>query len=278
MTVRSKSGRRSAAGKAGRILRWPLALGLILLVVVPLLAALLLVCLPAATLAPAVAALSRDQVRFAVPAGRLNSGRGELWVRGAAGRDWRPWMPVDWQLSPVWNEAGPALVLATNFADLRLDRAGLTVNRVRIQVPPEFLVQAVNHPLANAPWRGDIELTAGALRCPWSGLRRSMPACDGQARLHWQGMASSIVPIPELGSFVATISAESRSGGRWRAALSTEQGVIAVSGYAELRNGLLDYRIGINGAAGLLADLDNVVGVGGHRRGDAGEFILENVR
>lgn len=263
---------------AGRILRWPLALGLVLLAVVPVLAALALFFLPAAALAPAVAALSGGQVRLAVPTGQLASGRGELWVRGAAGRDWQPWVPVDWQLSPVWNDAGPALVLATNFAHLRFDRAGLTANRVRIQVPPELLVRVVDHPLANAPWRGDIELAAEALRCPWSGLRRPVPACDGQARLHWRGMTSSIVPIPELGSFVAAISAESRGGGRWRAALSTEHGVIAVSGYAELRNGVLDYRVGINGAAGLLADLDNVVGVGGYRRGETGEFILEKAR
>lgn len=278
MTVRSTAGRRSTAGVAARILRWPLALTVVLLVVLPLLAAAAIFFLPAAALAPAVAALSRGQVRLAVPAGQLASGRGELWVRAAAGRDWQPWMPVDWRLSPVWNEGGPGLALATNFADLRLDRAGLTANRVRVQVPPELLVRVVDHPLANAPWRGDIGLTAEALRCPWSGLRGPVPACDGQARLHWQGMASSIVPIPELGSFAAAISAESRGGGRWRAALSTEHGVIAVSGYAELRNGVLAYRVGINGAAGLLADLDNVVGVGGSRRGESGEFILENAR
>lgn len=278
--VRSTSGQRFAESTLRRVRRWlfSLGLGLALSAVLAVLAGSALFHLPAAALSPVVGAMTGDQVRLALAVGTLGSGRGELWVRDAARREWRPWMPVDWLLTPVWGEAGPGLALAGPFAGVRLDRAGLAVSRVRLHLPPDLLMRTFDHPLAKAPWRGDIELSAERLSCPWSGVQRPTPVCDGRALLRWQGMASAVVPIPELGSFVAAISADSRGEGRWRAELSTERGVIEVAGYAELRRGALKYRIGINGAATLLADLDNIVGAGGYRRGETGEFILQSAR
>lgn len=278
--ARATPGRVFSTRSPGRLRRWLLASGLALvgLASLPFLAAGALLALPAAALAPLVGALSSGQLRLALPVGQVTAGRGELWLRDAARREWQPWTPVDWRLAPRWTTGGPALQFDTNFAELRLDRSGLTVSRLRLQLPPELLMRALDHPLAKAPWRGDIELTAKRLNCPWAGLRRPTVACDGAARLQWQGMASSILPLPELGSFSAAIAAESRGDGRWRADLSTEHGVIAVSGYVELRNGVADYRIAIDGAAPLLADLDNVVGAGGYRRGGGGEFILQSSR
>lgn len=278
--LRSTPLRRVADGVPGRGRRWltALGLGLVSLAVVVLLAVGGLLHLPAAALAPAVADLSGGQLRFAVASGRLAAGRGELWVRDAAGRDWQPWMPVEWQLTSAWDATGPALLLTANFASVRVDRLGLTTDQVRLHLPPSLLLRAFDHPLASAPWRGDIGLTANGLHCPWSGLQRPTPRCEGQAFLQWRGMASPILPMPELGTFMAAISADSRGEGRWRAELSTEHGLIALSGHAELSRGVLDYRLRINGAAVLLADLDNVVGTGGYRRGETGEFILESAR
>ncbi|MGA8880174.1 MAG: hypothetical protein WB476_04820, partial [Azonexus sp.] len=98
---------------------------LALALLVPLLFVFIGLRLPAAALEAPVSSLTNGQVRFTLPSGQLRAGRAELWVRDSAGRDWLPWMPIDWTLHPRWRDDGPMLVLSSNAGSVTLDRSGL---------------------------------------------------------------------------------------------------------------------------------------------------------
>lgn len=246
------------------------------LLTVLLLAIGLLFRLPASMLGAAVASFSDDAVRVVLPSGQIRSGRAELWVRDAARRDWQPWLPIAWTLAPEWRAGDPSLLLVSNVGTVRFDRAGVSISEVRITVPPNLLLGGVNHPLAKAPWRGDIELASSRLDCAWAGMRRQFPSCDGRASLHWRGMGSAILPLQQIGSYAASIDAQSRNGGSWRAEVETESGVVTLTGFAELVKSALTYRLRIKGDGQLMEGLDNIVGPRVRRLGKPGEFVLEN--
>lgn len=273
---------RRSDGDTNRLRRWLIALllGIVLSFLVLLLCAALILHLPATALAPVVAAIAGGQVRLVLPAGEVGAGRGELWVRDATRSDWVPWMPIKWTLTPAWNAGRPALLVVSDVGSLRVDQAGLTVNRVRFGLPPELLLVALDHPLAKAPWRGDVELVAGELSCAWAGLQHAIPACDGQAVVYWRGMGSAILPVRELGSFVAGISAQSRDAGRWRADVSTDSGssALVVAGFVEIANRTLKYDLTIGGDSVLTEGLGNVAGARLRHSDQAGGLILEGAR
>lgn len=270
--------RRHAGPSSGMAKRWLVRLGLISasLLTVLLLAIGLFFRLPASTLGAAVASFSGDAVRLVLPSGQIGSGRAELWVRDAARREWLPWMPIAWTLAPEWRAGDPGLLLASNVGTVRFDRAGVSMSGIRINLPPNLLLGGVNHPLAKAPWRGDIELASRRLDCDWAGMRREFPSCDGQASLHWRGMGSAILPLQEIGSYAASIAAQSRNGGSWRADVETESGVVTLTGFAEVMKGAVAYRLRIKGDRHLMEGLDNIAGPRIRRLGKSGEFVLEN--
>jgi hypothetical protein len=93
--------------------------------------------------------------------------------------------------------------------------------------------------------------------------------------MQWQGMGSAILPLQEIGSYSATISADSQNKGHWRADLSTESGVVTVAGFAEIRSGAVSFRIGIKGDKELMVGLDSIAGSAFKRSGNSGEFMLQ---
>lgn len=231
--------------------------------------------LPASLLAASVESYSRGNVRLIVPAGQIRSGRAELWLRDVARREWIPWMPVEWTLTPVWQVVGPALVLSSNVGNVRVDRSGLSISDFKTSLPPSLLLAGLNHPLAKAPWRGDIELASDRIACDWAGLKRKIPSCDGQATLRWQGMGSSILPLQEIGSYATLISAQSKNNGIWRADISTESGLVLVDGVLEVKSGEMSFRVGIEGEKELIDGLDSVAGPAFKRHGNTGQFLFE---
>lgn len=267
---------RRHAGASPRIKRWLVSLGLLIAVfpILLLLAIGFALRLPASILDSAMSAISQDAVRLVLPAGQIRSGHAELWVRDAARREWQPWMPIDWTLTPEWRDGDLGLLLVSNVGTVRLDRAGLSMRGVRISLPPNLLLAGVNHPLAKAPWRGDIELVSNRLDCDWAILRHEFPSCDGQASLRWRGMGSAILPLKEIGSYAALIAAESQTRS-WRADISTESGIVAIKGGAEIKSGAVSYRIAIKGENELMAGLNSVAGPDFKRQGNSGEFLLE---
>lgn len=269
--------RRLSGASPGVVKRWLLRLGLLAAVMLTM---LLLVIgfafrLPASVLDPIVSAISHDAVRLVRPSGQVRSGRAELWVRDAARREWQPWMPIDWTLAPDWRDGSLGLQLVSNVGTVRFDRAGLLMSDIQVSLPPSLLLAGINHPLAKAPWRGDIDVTSSRLDCAWAGMRQ-FPSCDGLARLHWRGMGSAILPLQEIGSYAALIDAQSRNGGSWRADVETESGVVALSGFAEVRNGAVAYRLNIKGESQLLDGLDDIAGQRVRQIGKSGEFVFEN--
>lgn len=272
-----KWARRRAGALPNMVKRWRVGLGLVFAVLLtPLLAIGFVFRLPASVLDTAVSAISDDVVRLVLPAGQIRSGHAELWVRDAARREWQPWIPVDWTLTPEWRDGNPGLVLVSNVGTVRFDRAGLSMSGVRVNLPPNLLLAGFNHPLAKAPWRGDIELVSSRLDCAWATWHREFPSCDGQAGLRWRGMGSAILPLKEVGSYAASIAAQSRNDGRWRADIETESGVVALAGFAEVKNGAVAYRLNIKGESQLLEGLEGIAGPLVRRIGKSGEFVFEN--
>lgn len=270
--------RRLSGASPGVVKRWLVRLGLLAAV---MLTVLLLVIgfvfrLPASVLDPIVSAISHDAVRLVRPSGQVRSGRGELWVRDAARREWQPWSPIDWTLAPDWRDGDLGLLLVSNVGMVRFDRAGLSLSDLQVSLPPNLLLAGINHPLAKAPWRGDIHLASSRLECAWAGMRRQFPSCEGRASLRWRGMGSAILPLQEIGSYAALIAAESRNNGFWRADIETESGEVALSGFAEVRNGAVAYRLNIKGESQLLDGLDDIAGQRVRQIGKSGEFVFEN--
>ena len=231
--------------------------------------------LPAAALEAPVSSLTNGQVRFTLPSGQVRAGRAELWVRDSAGRDWLPWMPIDWTLRPRWRDNGPVLVLSSNAGSVTLDRSGLTLSDVRIGLPPALLLAGVDHPLANAPWRGDIILSSRRFVCGWSAVWRNLSSCAGAATMHWLGMGSSILPLQEYGDYVVAFSAQGPGSGSWRADVSTEAGVVAINGLVEATSGRGRYQLSIKSEKQLVEGLNSIAGTLSRKRGDAGEYILD---
>jgi hypothetical protein len=268
--------RRLSGASPGVVKRWLVRLGLLAAVMLTM---LLLVIgfafrLPASVLDPIVSAISHDAVRLVRPSGQVRSGRAELWVRDAARREWQPWMPIDWTLSPDWRDGDLGLLLDSNVGTVRLDRSGLSLSDLQVSLPPNLLLAGINHPLAKAPWRGDIDVTSSRLDCAWAGMRQ-FPSCDGLARLHWRGMGSAILPLQEIGSYAALIDAQSRNGGSWRADVETESGVVTLTGFAEVVKGAVTYSLRIKGEGHMMEGLDKIAGPAFKKQGNTGEFIFE---
>lgn len=274
MTIRRSIDGGFSPGVLGRWLLVPaILLGLALLV--PLLFVFITLRLPASVLEAPVLSLAGGQVRFALPAGQVRAGRAELWVRDSASRDWLPWMPIDWTLNPAWRDSGPALVLSTGAGSVILDRSGLTLRGVRIDLPPGLLLAGVDHPLANAPWRGDIALTSQRFVCGWSVVWRDFSSCAGAATLHWFGMGSSILPLQEYGDYVVAVSAPGQGAGGWRADVSTEAGIVTIAGFVEGTGGKGRYQLSVRSEKQLIEGLNSIAGPLSRKRGDAGEYILD---
>lgn len=246
-----------------------------LVLLVPPLSVFIGLRLPAAVLEAPVLSLTDGQVRFVLPSGQVRAGRAELWVRDSAGRDWLPWMPLDWTLRPGWRDSGPVLVLSSNAGSVTVDRSGLTLSDVRISLPPGLLLAGVDHPLANAPWRGDIILSSQRFVCVWSAVWRDLSSCAGAATLHWLGMGSSILPLQEYGDYVVAFSAQGPGSGSWRADVSTEAGVVVIAGFVEATRGKGRYQLSIRSEKQLVEGLNSIAGPLSRRRGEAGEYILD---
>ena len=246
-----------------------------LVLLVPPLAVFTVLRLPAAVLEAPVLSLTDGQVRFVLPSGQVRAGRAELWVRDSAGRDWLPWMPLDWTLRPGWRDSGPVLVLSSNAGSVTVDRSGLTLSDVRISLPPGLLLAGVDHPLANAPWRGDIILSSQRFVCVWSAVWRDLSSCAGAATIHWLGMGSSILPLQEYGDYVVAFSAQGPWSGSWRADVSTEAGVVVIAGFVEATRGKGRYQLSIRSEKQLVEGLNSIAGPLSRRRGEAGEYILD---
>lgn len=274
MTIRRSIDGRFPPGVRKRWLLVPaILLGLALLV--PPLFVFIALRLPASVLQAPVLSLASGQVRFALPSGQVRAGRAELWVRDSASRDWLPWMPIDWTLNPAWRDTGPALVLSTGVGSAILDRSGLTLGGVRIGLPPGLLLASVDHPLAKAPWRGDIVLTSQRFVCGWPAVWRDLSSCAGAATLHWLGMGSSILPLQEYGDYVVVVSALGQGAGGWRADVSTEAGIVTIDGFVEATQGKGRYQLSIRSEKQLIEGLNSIAGPLSRKRGEAGEYILD---
>lgn len=257
--------------------RWPAVVLLVigLLLSLPVLVITFALQLPASVLSAPVSALTQGNVRLVLTSGSIQSGRAELWVRDPARRDWSPWMPLEWRLMPSLQNGILALLLVTNKGSLRIDHAGASLINAEFNVPPNLLLSGIQHPLASAPWQGDIQIKASQFFCPWSGLKQKIPACDGQATLRLLAVGSSILPLQNFGSYATLVSAHRENGGVWRADITTESGAVALTGYAESKQGVLRYRINIKGENALIGGLNSVAGPSFRRVGNTGEFVLE---
>ena len=248
----------------------------ILFLLLPTLTICFVLHLPASVLDVPVSRLSQERVRLALPAGTVQSGRGELWIRDVSGREWKPWLPVDWRLELRWAGIFPALDLVSNAGVLVLDRTGLTLTRAEFNVPPALVLSFVNHPLANAQWRGDIQVESRRFFCSWRGISQEVPGCDGQATLRWQSMGSSILPLQNFGSYAALVLAQPQDGGSWRADVTTDSGIVKLHGSAHIKQESFRYRIAISSENELIGGLNSIAGPSVRRQGNSGEFVLEN--
>jgi len=269
----------SRSGSSRVLLRkWLVSVGILLalLLLVPLLAIVITLGLPAALLEEPVLSLTRGQVRLTLPSGMIGSGKAELWVRDPANREWQPWMPIEWTLNSAWRQRGLVAELSSNVGRVTVDHAGLTLSEVKLGLPPSLVLAGVAHPMANAPWRGDISLTSHRFACARLGLRPDFSSCDGAATVRWRRMGSSILPLPEYGDYIVEISAQRMNGGRLRADVSTASGVVSINGFVEARPGSGRYRIVVGSDQPLVVGLNSIIGDLATQRGESGEYILDS--
>ena len=252
-----------------------LAIALALLLAVPVAGGVLVLQLPATLLASYVSSATQGNVRMVLPTGNVQAGHAELWVRDAARREWQPWLPLNWAWSLSWPQGAPALTLTSNIGALTLGRSGVSVAITKANLPPGLLLSGVSHPLASAPWQGDIQISTSQFFCTWSGLRQPIPACEGTAALRWLAMGSSVLPLQNFGNYATLLSAQSSNGAAWRAELTTESGAVNLNGFFEHKQGRSRYRISIKGDNALIGGLNNIAGPGFRKNEAAGEFVLE---
>lgn len=273
--VMSVVSRRSTARGLAR--KWLLGAGILLalLLFAPLLAIVIALRLPAALLEEPLSALTRGQVRLTLPSGMIGSGKAELWVRDPANREWQPWMPIEWTLRMAWRQNGPAAEFSSNVGRVAVDRTGLTLSEIKLGLPPSLILAGVSHPMAKAPWRGDISLTSRHFACARHGLRPDFSSCEGAATVRWRRMGSSILPLPEYGDYIVDIAAQPTNGGRLRADVSTASGVVSINGFLEARQGGGRYQVVVGSNQPLVVGLNSIVGNLATQRGDSGEYILD---
>ncbi len=272
MSVASLSG--PSRGLPGK---WLVRVGILLalLLILPVLAITIAFRLPAALLEGPVLSLSHGQVRLALPSGQVRSGKAELWVRDPANREWQPWMPIEWALNFAWHQNGPVAKLSTNLGSIAIAGSDLSVSDVKAGLPPSLLLLAVDHPMAKAPWRGDISLTSRRFACERRGLHLDLASCEGTATVRWRGTGSAILPLPEYGDYLVEILARRADGGVLRADVSTASGVVSINGFVETRQGKGRYRLVVGSAQPLVIGLNSIVGELVTQRGESGEYILD---
>ena len=273
MNFASRSG-----SSRGLLRKWLVSAGILLalLLLVPLLVIVIALRLPAELLEGPVLSLTRGQVRLTLPSGQIGSGKAELWVRDPANREWQPWMPIEWSLNTAWRQNGMVAEFSSNVGRVTVDHTGLTMNEIKVGLPPSLVLAGIAHPMANAPWRGDISLTSRRFACEWFGLRPHFSSCDGAATVRWRGMGSSILPLPEYGDYIVEISAQHMNGGRLRADVSTASGVVSINGFVEAKQGSGRYRLVVGSDQPLVVGLNSIVGDLATQRGKTGEYILDS--
>ncbi len=257
--------------------KWLVRLGilLVLLLILPVLAIPIALRFPAALLEGPVLSLTHGQVRLALASGQVRSGKAELWVRDPANREWQPWIPIEWALNFAWRRNRPLAELTTNVGSIAVSGVDLTMNDVKVWLPPNLLLLAVDHPMAKAPWRGDISLTSRRFACERRGLHFDWASCEGTATVRWRGTGSSILPLPEYGDYLVDISARRADGGVLRADVSTASGVVSINGFVETRQGPGRYRLVVGSEQSLVVGLNTIIGPLAPQRSESGEYILE---
>ncbi len=274
MTIRRPDRRGFAHGT---LQRWLVILAILmgLSLLAPWLLTFIFLRLPASVLEGMVSSLTGGQVRLAVPSGQVRSGQAELWVRDSARQEWLPWMPIEWTLEPVWRDRRLVAVLDTSVGSAEAGLSDFILSGVRIGLPPGLLLSGVNHPLAAAPWRGDIELTSQRFTCRRAAMRHDFLRCEGAAMLRWHGMGSSILPWPDSGDYVVAISARRQDDSNFRADVSTEAGVVVINGFAEGSPSGGRYQLVVSSEKALIEGLNSVIGARSRKRGASGEYILD---
>jgi hypothetical protein len=260
--------------------RWLTALLviLLLLLITPLVLAATVLLLPASALESHVRTLTRGTVQLVMASGSVRSGLGELWVRDEARREWQPWMPLSWDVGVFWQKRGfiswPLIVLESTFGVISVNHLQVTFSSSGVKFPPGLLLIHFNHPLANAPWHGEMSLFSQGIVCEWEKWTVRFPRCDGQAMLNWQGMETSILPLQEFGNYVVTLKATSQGDSWLRADILTESGSVLISGQVEAGSRALAYRLKVSAEKPMIEGLASIIGLSPRKSQDGRELEL----
>lgn len=263
------------------LIRWGILLASLLITSLLLSGlAIVAVCsLPASALEGYVSTLTRGTVRLAMASGTVRSGKAEMWVRDEARRKWQPWRPLSWEMKVLWRDSRlsiwPAIEISTNLGVGILNHKRLVLSAVNITLPPSLLLVHLNHPLANAPWQGNISLSSEQFTCDRATLESGMPLCDGKLIMRWQGMETSILPMQEFGNYTVTAVASSKDNLWFRADIVTESGTVLISGFAEGRDRSVRYQLKVKGEKSMMIGLSSVVGPLLRGSSDGSELALE---
>ena len=273
-TRMDQSGRKSL----WRILRTILGRTLSALIAIVVLALLILIGglhSPSSHLAAPLYSVTGGNLKLSVPFGSLKSGGGELWVKSQTTREWAPWTPIAWNLDFGWQGGVPEVSLRTNLGTIVAASRGISLVDIETSLPPRLLLMTVKHPLAKAPWRGDVKISIQKLDCDLNWRDPKSVECEGNSFLTWQGMGSSILPLAEFGTYALKITSQRKTQPKFSADVSTLSGAVNLSGTSTLTHHELRIQLRIKGEKSLIGGLDKIAGQEVKKVNDDGEFLID---
>lgn len=242
-------------------------------VLLPVLLSLLVLALtvarlPAALLDGALAKASGGTLRLADSHGTLWRGQGMLATPDGRGQ-LHALRAIGWQLQASASPLGLVLELEEHGqrqARVRLGPAGVSVEALAIEMPLAALAAGINHPVARAGWRGQLQLASQGLGCDWQ------QTCEGALRLRWLDAGLDIVPGRGLGSHDVLLKA---LGQRFEISVATLEGALRVSG-----NGMVDingqgrFEGAIDGDPDIVDRIPNVMDQNARASGTRGRVLI----
>lgn len=210
--------------------------------------------LPAAWLAQGIVAASRGNLLLTESQGTVWSGAGVLWSKDASARTGRPLSKLNWHFEPVglfalelrWRLHSGDSSIGTVY----LSGNKFGVRNLQAQIPATVAAGLNSGAIAKFGWRGDLAITVPNWEC-----RRQNQQCSGNATLLWQGAASDLLPIRELGDYLVTAKAD---GNNVDVQWNTLRGEIQTRGQAQFSGRTVQLNGTIAGNPEWLGKLPNI--------------------
>jgi len=247
---------------------WLLGVGLFLLCAI--------VQLPAAWLAPWIAAATHQRWRLAAVEGTLWQGRATVYGFDRRSGRWHPGRGLRWRLAATELLPGPGgsgrLAVQVDLdegggAQLAAAIRGWSIERIDAVLSAGQIAALLPGTLGDYGWSGTMRGRGAEFRCVWS-----RPECTGRIELAWERAALAQIPGPPLGDYLLRLTAE---GEALRFDLTTVRGRLQIAGAGELSAGTLRFTAEAGATGEGAASLDTVLRTIGRPGAAPGRYLIE---